>query len=230
MLVFETECVKLEGWAAVPVMRLDQRSAAAGIAADRADRDRVIGRDEPGLDERPQQTDGAGRVTAGIGDFARPRDLSGLIGRHFRKAIGPFRMDPVSGAGVEQLRCVGAERPGQCNRLSRSIIGQTQHNEIAGCHYVLASRWILALRRGQAAQLYAGYHFEPRSDAEASRASLAIDEHARLIARHSTAAVMTGALTSPTGGSRKMVSISGAGSAALSCDFATALGGFDTYD
>src|SRR5215472_10134412 len=189
MLVFETECVKLEGWTAVPVMRLDQRSAAAGIAADRADRDRVIGRDEPGLDERPQQTDGAGRVTAGIGDFARPRDLSGLIGRHFRKAIGPFRMDPVSGAGVEQFRRAAAERPGQPDGLSRSIIGQAQHDEIAGCHHVLARRPILALRRGQATQLYAGHHFETRSDAEASRASLAVDEYARLIARHWSAPV-----------------------------------------
>src|SRR5271169_2295142 len=81
MLVFETERVKLEGWAAFTIMGLDHRSAAAGITADRAYRDRVVGRNEPRLDERPQQADGAGRVATGIGDFARQRDPARLIGR-----------------------------------------------------------------------------------------------------------------------------------------------------
>ena len=54
MLVLETERVKLEGWAACAIMRLDHGSAAAGIAANRAYRDRVIGRNDPRLDERAQ--------------------------------------------------------------------------------------------------------------------------------------------------------------------------------
>jgi len=54
MLVFETERVKLEGRPAGAVVRFNHRSAAAGIAADRAYHDRVIGWDEPRLDERAQ--------------------------------------------------------------------------------------------------------------------------------------------------------------------------------
>src|SRR5262249_10421551 len=52
VLVLETKPVKLECRPPGAVVRLDHRSAAAGIAADRAYRDRVVGRDEPGLDER----------------------------------------------------------------------------------------------------------------------------------------------------------------------------------
>src|SRR5690348_159216 len=75
MLVLETECVKFEGRSAGAIMRLDQGSSTARIAADRAHRDRVVGWDDPRLDQRAQQTDGAGRIAAGIADFARYRDL-----------------------------------------------------------------------------------------------------------------------------------------------------------
>src|SRR5262245_21116756 len=108
MLVLETKRVQLEGRPAGAVMRLDHRSAAAGITTDRAYRDRVVGRNEPYLDERAQQADSASRVAAGIADLARYRDLPGLIGRHFRKAVRPFRIDPVRAARVEQFRRVVA--------------------------------------------------------------------------------------------------------------------------
>src|SRR6266851_2784912 len=98
VLVLETECVKLEGWAAIAIVSLDHRSSAAGIAADRAYHDRVVGRDEFRLDERAQQANSAGRVTAGIGDFARYRDLPGLVRRHLWNAVGPFGIEPVGGA------------------------------------------------------------------------------------------------------------------------------------
>src|SRR5260370_33577233 len=87
VLVLEIESVKLEGRPAFAIMRLDHRSAAAGIAADGTYRDRVVGWDEPGLDERAHQTDNTGQITAGIGDFARDRDLARLIRRHFGKTI-----------------------------------------------------------------------------------------------------------------------------------------------
>src|SRR5437016_2971078 len=87
MLVLETECIELEGRPAGAIMRLDHRSAAAGIAADRSYRDRVIGRNEPRLDQRAQQPDSTRRVAAGIADLARHRDLPRLIRRHFRKAV-----------------------------------------------------------------------------------------------------------------------------------------------
>src|SRR5215472_16817220 len=75
VLVLETECVKLEGRATLVVMRLDHRSAAARIAAYRADRDRVIARDESRFDQRAQQRDGARRIATGIADLAGHRNL-----------------------------------------------------------------------------------------------------------------------------------------------------------
>src|SRR5205823_9858295 len=102
VLVLEAERVQLEGRPAGAIMRLDHGPSTARIAADRAYRDRVVRWDDPRLDQRAQQTDGAGRIAAGIADFARYRDLLGLVGRHLRKAIGPFWVDPVRGAGIEQ--------------------------------------------------------------------------------------------------------------------------------
>jgi hypothetical protein len=54
VLVFETESVKLEGRTAVAIMRLDHRSAAAGIAADCAYRDPGSRAGRARLDERAQ--------------------------------------------------------------------------------------------------------------------------------------------------------------------------------
>src|SRR5207248_6699572 len=78
MLVFEAKRVKLEGGAALVVMRFDHLPAAAGIAADRVDRDGVIARQDAGVDERPDQRNRAGRVAAGVGDLARGSDALGL--------------------------------------------------------------------------------------------------------------------------------------------------------
>ena len=144
VLVFETECVKLEGWAGFPIMRLDHRFATAGITADRAYRDRVVGRDDPRLDERAQQTDGAGRVTTGIGDFARQRIRPGRSG-HFGKAVGPLGIHPVRGAGVEQFRRVGAQPPSQRGCLSRGIVRQAQDDEVDAA--IMSCRAAGSLRR-----------------------------------------------------------------------------------
>ena len=65
---------------------------------------RVIGRDQAGIGQRPQQRDRAGRVAAGIGDALRAADLVALPGFKFRKAIDPAGRDAMRGRGIEDAR------------------------------------------------------------------------------------------------------------------------------
>ena len=73
VLVLELQRIEFEGRAAVVLVRLDHRPAAAGVAADRVDGDRVVGRDDAGIDQRTDQADRAGGIAAGIGHLARAR-------------------------------------------------------------------------------------------------------------------------------------------------------------
>jgi len=57
----------------------------------------------------------------------------------------------MGGAGIEQFRGGDAERSSQTDGLSRRIVRQAQHDEIAFRHHVLPRRRILTLRCGQAA-------------------------------------------------------------------------------
>ena len=59
----------------------DHRLAAAGVAAHRVDRDRIVGRHQARVDQRPEQRDRAGRIAAGVRDLPRRPDLVGLIRR-----------------------------------------------------------------------------------------------------------------------------------------------------
>jgi hypothetical protein len=146
MLVLEAERVKLEGWAALAVMRLDHALATAGIAADRVDRDGVIARHDAGLDERADEPDRARRITAGVGDLARSGDAFGLALGHLGKAIGPIGIDAMRGAGVEQFGRAVAKLVCDRRRLARRVVGQAQDHEINLGHHAAPRGWVLALR------------------------------------------------------------------------------------
>ena len=186
VLVLEPEAVELEGRAAVPVMRLDQPPAASGIAADRVDRDRIIARDEAGFDQRAQEPDRAGGIAPGVADLGGSGDAFGLARHHLGKSVGPLRVYPMRGAGVEQLGHVRPEPVGQRHRLARRLVRQAQDDEIDLGHHVAARRDILPLRRREAAQRDLRQRLEPRGDAKAGRAGLAVDEHAGLVRCHPT--------------------------------------------
>ena len=104
MLVLEAEAVELEGRRGAVFETRDHRLAAAGIAAHRVDGDGIVGRQQAGIDQRPQQRDRAGRIAAGIGDLLARSDLVGLVRRQFRKAIGPVGRDAKRGRGIQHLR------------------------------------------------------------------------------------------------------------------------------
>ena len=178
VLVLEAERVKLEGRTARQIVHRDHRLAAARIAADRVDRDRVVGRHDAGIDQRPQQRDRTGRIAARIGNPAAGGDARGLAVLHLGKAVGPVGIDAMRSTGVEQLRRVRAEPIGHRHRLPRGLVGQAQHHEIDRRHHVAARRRVLALRRRQAFDRDLGQVFQAGADAEPGRAGLAVDEHA----------------------------------------------------
>ena len=184
MLVFEAKRVKLEGGAAVAVMRFDHLPAAAGIAADRVDCDGVIARQDAGVDERPDQRNRPGRVAAGVGDLARGSDALGLALRHLGEAIGPIGIDAVRRAAVEQLGHGVAEFVGHRGRLARGVVGEAQDHEIDLGHHVAARLRVLAICRRQAFQRDRIERLEAGADAEPGGAGFAVDKDAGLVGRH----------------------------------------------
>ena len=103
VLVLEAEPVKLEGRRGAGLIGLDHALAAAGIARDGVDGDRMVRRDQPGIDERAQQRDAAGRVAARIRDAVGIGDLLGMAGLEFGEAIDPARRDAMGGRGIDDL-------------------------------------------------------------------------------------------------------------------------------
>jgi len=97
MLVLEGQAVRLVfvGILALGFVVLDHGAAAAGIAGDAVHGHGKIGRNEPGLDQRPQRRDAALRPASGIGDAPRLRNPIRLAARHLGKAIGPALGNPV---------------------------------------------------------------------------------------------------------------------------------------
>ena len=166
VLVFEAQRVKLEGRAVIVVMRRDHRLAAARIAAHRVDGDRVIGGDQPGVDQRPDEADRPGRIAAGVGDPAGVGDALALAGRHLGKAVFPVRVDPVRGAGVEELWRRGAETVGQRRRFLGGGIRQAQDDEVDLRHDVASRGGVLAVRLRQTPQRDRRQRLEACTDAD----------------------------------------------------------------
>src|SRR6478735_6285230 len=93
MLVLETKAVELEGRRAAILEARDHGLAAAGIAAHCIDGDRIILRQQAGIDQRPQQRDRTGWIAARIGDFPFRPYLVGLVGLQLRKTVSPVGRD-----------------------------------------------------------------------------------------------------------------------------------------
>ncbi len=70
MLVGEMQAVGPHAplWSAIGLEARDERLAAAGIAGQRIDAQRYVGRQDPGVDQRPDQQHKGRGVTAGVGD------------------------------------------------------------------------------------------------------------------------------------------------------------------
>ncbi len=97
VLVLELEPIELERRRLAALIVFDHRLAAARIAADRADRNGCVPRDQAGVCQRAQKRDRAGRMTARIADLAGLGDRPRLPRDKLRETIGPARRDPMSG-------------------------------------------------------------------------------------------------------------------------------------
>jgi hypothetical protein len=177
VLVLEAEAVELEIRRGARLVGRDHRIPAAGIAGDGVDRDREVGRHDPGLHQRPQQQDGTGRVAAGVGDARGGRDPRRLLRRELRQAIGPVRVHPVRGAGIQQLGRICAQRGGQRRALLGGVVGQAEHHQVHLGHQRLPRLRILAASRVDGADGDMWQQIQPLADLQAGGAGLAVDEH-----------------------------------------------------
>ena len=91
----------------------------------------MVGGDDAGIDQRPDQRDGAGRIAAGIGDALGARALaSACVGVELGEAVDPAGRDAMRGRGIEDARRLVAERIGERHRFLGGIVGQAQHDEV----------------------------------------------------------------------------------------------------
>ncbi len=178
VLVAEAERVEFEGRRVTGLVLCDHRLAAAGIAGDRVDRERRVGREPALIDQRPDQGDGARRVAAGVRHHARRPDRRLLPDRQFGKAVGPVRRGAMRGRGVEHLRAV-RHRGDQRGGLAGGLVGQAQDDEIDLGQQRALGLDALAVGVGQALQHDIAASGEALPDAEPGGAGLAVDEDAR---------------------------------------------------
>ena len=106
---------------------LDHFFAAAAVAGEGYDVERVIDRKDACVDERIQDRDRAAGVAAGDGDLLCFADGLVLLGREFREAVDPVFLGAVGRGGVKDAN---AGAFGGFHNLAGGIIGETKEHEI----------------------------------------------------------------------------------------------------
>ncbi len=180
MLVLEAEAIEFEGRRGAVFETFDHRLAAAGIAAHRIDADGVVRGHHTGIHERPQQRHRAGRITAGVRDFSRRPDLVGLVGREFRKTIGPVAGDPKGRRRIQHLGAGSSHAVDQRDRLARGVIRQAEDDEVHLLHQRALRLRILALVLGNVPEHDVVLQAQPLANAKARGPGCAVDEHGGL--------------------------------------------------
>ena len=152
----------------------DHLPAAAAIARQRIDADRIVARQHTGIHQRPNKGDGAGRIAAWVGNPRGVPNFLGLIRGKLGEAINPSGIDPMRGAGVQHphRRIVD-----QRHRFFRGVIGQTKNDQIDRVQQAAALALILALFRRDADELDIVAAVQPRPYLQAGGPSFAVDEN-----------------------------------------------------
>ena len=176
MLVFQAKAIQLKRWAVCGLVRLDHRLAAARVARDGVDGDRVIGWDQPRIDQRADQADPARGVAARIGDVLCLGDLVRLVGRHLGEAIDPIRIDPVRGAGIQHFRCGVAQGGRHSGGFLGGIVRQAKDDQVHFGHDVTPSGRITASIGRQALERDLWDCRQTLADAQARGAGFAVDK------------------------------------------------------
>ena len=153
----------------------DQRLAAAGIAADGIDRQRLVRRDQASRDQGGKNGDGTGRIAARVADQPRARDPVARGCVQFGKPESPAFVHPVRGGCVDdprvQILC-------QFDRLPRSIIRQAQDRHVGLFKGLAPGARILAAVGVDGDQADVVARFQPLADLQPRGACLAVDENA----------------------------------------------------
>lgn len=178
MLVREVEAIVAERGAGVirrvRILELgDHRLAAARIARDRVDGQRMVVRHQACADQRADEREEAGGIAARIGNSRRLGDLGRLAGLQFGKAIGPAIGHAMRARGVDHADLGG---PDHLHRLARGVIGQAKDHEVRRIERILALRGVLAVLVAQDDLLDPVAAVEPLADFQARGAHGAVDE------------------------------------------------------
>ena len=181
VLVRELEPVDSERLDAGLLVDGDQLLAAAGIARDAKHDGGRIGAHDAGVDQRPQQRDGAGRVAARIGDAVGVEQLLALVLGQLRKAVGPAVGHAIRRRGVDHDR-VGIADGGH-QFLGRRV-GQAQHGDVGRLGDLGALAQVLAVGQRQFEQFDVRPVLEPVEDLQPGGAVLAVDENFGLVRGH----------------------------------------------
>ena len=104
----------------------------------------MLGRQQPGIHQRPHgQNEGRG-VAARVGDALAVADALALARIQLRQAVGPGRVHPVSRAGVDDA---GGRIVDQRHRFTGGCVGQAQEGHIGRVQQPRPLGRILAQRR-----------------------------------------------------------------------------------
>ena len=180
MLVRQAQRVGLVGRRLARFVGLDHGAATARVTTYRGQRHGVIGRNQPGIDQRAQQRNGTRGVAAGVGDAAGGAHGLQLARAQLRKAIHPARRRAVRGAGVNDLD--GAARGffdvvHHGHRLARGVVVQAQDDQVHARDQLAFGSGVFAPLGGNADQLYGGHALQALTNLQPGGASFAIDKN-----------------------------------------------------
>jgi len=129
--------------------------------------------DQPGLHQRTNEGDGAGRPAARIRHPRRLGDQLALPLGHLGKAEDPAGGHAMRGRGVDQPR---AERLGQRRRLAGGVVGQTQDGDIRLGQRLAPRSGVLSALGRDLHQGDVGAILQPLADLQPGGADFAVDE------------------------------------------------------
>ena len=158
---------------AVILERRDQRLAASGIARDRVDRHRIVGRDQPARDQRMEHCNRRYRIAARIADpFRGPHHIT-MAGFVFVEPISPAFDGPVGGRRIDHRRVALDHGDG----FPRRIIRQAKDRYIGLVERVPTRCGILASHLTQLDKRHISARGEPFIYLQAGRSGLTVDEN-----------------------------------------------------
>ncbi len=176
MLVVQAQAVHLQRRCAGAgrLMLGDARLAAARVARHRVDGQRLRGRQQAGVDQRPQQGQRAGGIAAWVADARGCGDARRLAGRQLGQAVDPARRRAVGRAGVDQPH---TRPPHQRDGGAGGVVWKAQQGDVAGVQRLGAAGGVAALGVGQGQQAQVGARAQAVQQLQAGGALVTVDEH-----------------------------------------------------